>query len=159
MDLRRRWLEPSPDGVLSIYLRFDPADSTRRGFEARCSDAIHEARTHVAKGLASAALEAAVAHVRAYVAGVIAPPDRSLVLFAAPDRLLRALHTALVLPTLGRFSTRACVAPLLLADAAEPPGIAVLVDDTQALLLGVRRHRVTEAERVQDLVPARQHQG
>jgi peptide subunit release factor 1 (eRF1) len=152
-------LQPRAEGVLSLYVPFDPADTTRRGFEARGTNAIHDARRHLYPGLSAEALHAAEAHVKQHLANLQEPIGRTAVLVAAPDGLLVVEETALRIPLLGRFAPYAWLAPLILADAAEPRGLAVLVDDAQALIVAVIRDRAGGVDRLQDLVPGRQRQG
>ncbi len=152
-------LAPDDRGVLSVYFPLDPDDMTRRGFEARCTNAIHDARAHTEPGLSGPDREAAEGHVRSAVAAIGVPEGRSLGFLATPEGLRLQFSTALVLPMLGRFRRRPLLAPYWEADAAEPGGLAVLVDDTQAILFAVERHRALRSQRVADLVPARQKQG
>lgn len=155
----RRLLHSDPRGILTVLLPFEPSDSARRGFDARLTGALHDAREHRSAALAEADLEAAFEHARGYVAELREPPGRSVALFAGVDGLRESIVSPLDLPTVGRFEPVAHIGPYVLADAARPRGLAVLLDDAQALLFAVEPHRPNPAQRLDDVVPQHQAQG
>lgn len=157
MDWRTELLQPHPDGLLTVYLPTGPADDNRFGLQQRYELAAAEARerSHGDRE----ALAASARHLHDVVYSMDRPPREGWVLIAGPAGLVRSVSTPAPLPSLGRFGSRACLAPLLLAEAGEPTGLAVLVDDAQALLFGIRQHHALPGERLEDAFTGRHSQG
>jgi peptide subunit release factor 1 (eRF1) len=157
MEWEAELLQPRPDGLLTVYIPTGPPDDNRFGVQQRYELAVAEARQRLHGD--REALAASARHVHEVVYAMARPPREGLVLIAGPAGLVRSISTPAPLPILGRFGARACLAPLLLAEAGEPTGLAVLVDDAQALLFGVRQHRALVSERLEDVVAGRHRQG
>ena len=107
MESYRSLLHQDRRGVLTVQLPFDPGDSPHRGFEARLTDALHEARATREPRLSESALERAFASIRERVTDLKQPPARSALYLATADGLLDVRYSPLDLPLLGRFARAA----------------------------------------------------
>lgn len=159
MDSYRRLLRHHRAGILTVQLPFDPADAARRGFEARLTDARHEAEATREANLSPDALDRAFRFIKERIDDLEQPPARSVLYLATPDGLLDVRYSPLDLPLLGRFAQEAAVGGFILADSARPRGVGVLTTDADALLFDVDPGRANIGRRLDDLVPAHQAAG
>jgi peptide subunit release factor 1 (eRF1) len=156
--------------VLTLSIARGPADDTIDAFRERYEQAVADARRRRPAELDAGALDAAEARARAVVWAIeeapretLRYPRPALWLTAEPGGTARtavvAQPIALPLPTLGRFARRRFLAPLLLAEAAEPVGLAVLVDDAHAVFITIEGEHADGTERISDPLLPRHSKG
>lgn len=157
MDWRTELLQPHPEGLLTIYIPPGPSDDNRFGLQQRYQLAVSEARARSHGDHEQFAAAERRTHDLIYA--IDQPPLDGRVLIARSTGVLRVVSTRARLPILGRFGPRACLAPLLLAEANAPAGLAVLVDEAQALLFSVGPRTEAHGERFEDEVAGRHSRG
>ncbi len=167
---RRALEEEHERGVLTLSVARGPGDDTIHAFRERYEEAVAEARRRCPPDLDAAALDAAEGRARAVVWAMEEAPRETLWFprpalwltadpTAAGRAAVRADAVALPLSTLGRFGRRPCLAPLLLAQAAEPAGLAVFVDDAHAVFIAIDGEGAEGTERISDPLLPHHSQG
>lgn len=149
-------LEAPSDGVLSVYVDVDPAQTQREGFEAALLDLWKPLRPQLRDTDLAVRLEAEIDRVNAYVRSWDEPPGRSVAIFSsAPGDVF--VPIALDVPVLAgaRFAPRPYLLPLIAAlDEHERYGVA-LVDRERARILTVWMDRVEGKIEFEDPLPGR----
>lgn len=145
----------SREGVLSIYLAFDPAGGERRDPGAALHDALERAaRTPFALGHPER-FEAERARVLHELADYRVS-GRGLVVFScAPRALWQVYELQVRVPTLARFAERPVIAALAAVLDEHERYLVVVVDKEQARLMTVYLGRIEHETRITDDYPGR----
>ncbi|MEX1254061.1 MAG: Vms1/Ankzf1 family peptidyl-tRNA hydrolase [Dehalococcoidia bacterium] len=159
-DLRRlARFRSARDGVLTLYVAFDPASGERRDAQAAIHDALASIPVPTGERL-RARLEEERERVATWAREEFELHGRSLVVFSCgPRDLLETYQLQAPVRTLGRFGERAAVAPFAaLLDEYERYAV-VLLDKETAHILTVFLNRIESRVDAYDDTPGRSAMG
>jgi len=150
----------SPEGVLSLYLTFDPAAGERRDIRAAFVDAIKPLDQLPLSDGQRARLEEEQALVQEFAGSRFALHGRSVILFSCrPRKLWQVFQLQAPVRPLARFAERPAVAQMAaILDEHERYAVA-LVDKDEARLLSVYLGQAEQRARIADKYPGQTKMG
>lgn len=153
-------IEEPQDGVLSVYLDVEPAETQREGFEAALLDLWKPLRTELRDTDLVERLEEEIDRVNTYVRSWDEPPGRSVAIFSSAPRDV-FVPVALDVPVLAgaRFGPRPYLLPFIASLDEHERYCVALVDRERARILTVLMGRVEERIEFNDPLPGRVTRG
>jgi hypothetical protein len=159
-ELRRLARFRSPEGVLSVYLNFDPIGGERRDAKAAFLDAVKSLDSLQLNDKERAQLEEEQALILEFARDRFALHGRSVILFSCrPRNLWQVFQLQVPVRPLARFAERPAVAQLAaVLDEHERYAVA-LIDKDEARLLSVYLGQAEQRAHITDKYPGRNRRG
>lgn len=159
-ELRRLARFRGREGVLSLYLNFDPAGGERRDAKAAFLDAVKSLDGLQLNDKERARLEEEQALVLEFARERFALHGRSVILFSCrPRNLWQVFQLQVSARPLARFAERPAVAQLAAVLDEHGRYAVALIDKDEARLLSVYLGRAEQRARIVDKYPGRSRKG